>query len=182
MNKEQINNGEVRIFPFYKNEYMGDLPFGYSNEKSARKFMKSIPSNYVYEKFGGEEEYKNTHEYVPCLDKNELLVFNRGLNGSDRLSDRKTPGIFSYKYKGDAVYLKDIEPLMRDEIRKAVREIGWVYECKNREIIRQFEEKYDLFPLINIDMDDYEKEKKKIIKEEVVFRKGILHIDVEYID
>ena len=69
MNKDQINNGEVRVFPFYKGKYMGELPFGYSNEKSAKKFMKSIPSEFVYEKFGGKEEYVRTHEALPPLKK-----------------------------------------------------------------------------------------------------------------
>ena len=40
MNKDQIKNGEVRVFPFYKEEYLGELPFGYSNKKSALKFMR----------------------------------------------------------------------------------------------------------------------------------------------
>ena len=44
MNKDQIKNGEVRVFPFYKEEYLGELPLGYSNRKSALKFMKEIPN------------------------------------------------------------------------------------------------------------------------------------------
>ena len=178
MNKDQINNGEIRIFPFFRGEYMGELPFGYSNEKSARKFMKGIPAEYVYEKFGGEEEYRMTHECLSVLNKSELLVFN----GWGTLSERKTDGIYDYKYNGDVVYMKDMDPGMCEEIRKDVSEIGWVYDCKDRELVRRFEEKYDLFPNIRVDMDDFEKEKKRIVKEEVVFRKGILHIDVEYID
>ena len=179
MNKDQINNGEVRVFPFYKGKYMGELPFGYSNEKSAKKFMKDIPKEYVYEKFGGEDEYKRTHEYLSALDRNKILVFNSGKT----FTARKTDGIFDCKYyESDAVYLKDMDSEKVEEIRKSLDEIGWVYDCKDRDLVRTFEEKYDLFPSLKTDMDDFEKERKRIVNKEVVYRKGILHVSVEYID
>ena len=45
MNNTQIKNGDVRIFAYYKGEYMGksEAEYGFSNEQSARKYMKQIP-------------------------------------------------------------------------------------------------------------------------------------------
>ena len=76
MNKNQIKNGEVRVFPFYKEEYMGEVHFGYRNKKSALKFMKDIPYDDVFDRFGGRDKYIKNHEYLPGLDEKKLYVFN----------------------------------------------------------------------------------------------------------
>ena len=181
MNKDQINNGEVRVFPFYKGKYMGELPFGYSNEKSAKKFMKSIPSEFVYEKFGGKEEYVRTHEALPPLNKEKLYTFNPA-RGASSYSKRTFAGIYDYYYKKH-VYLKDLEPEIVRQIKEDIKAIGskWT-EYESNELVRAFQEKYDLFPYLRVDNDDYEKAMRQILKDEVVYRKGILHVNVEYID
>ena len=55
MNNTQIKNGDVRIFPYYKGEYMGKsgVEYGFSNEASARKYMKPIPDKDIYDSIGG---------------------------------------------------------------------------------------------------------------------------------
>lgn len=181
MNKEQINNGEVRCFPFYKGKYMGELPFGYSNEKSAKKFMKDIPKEYVYEKFGGEDEYIRTHECLPVLDKSNLFTFNPA-KGKSCYSQRTFEGIYDYKYRGECVYLKDLSEELVKEIRKDIKKIKWYYDYENHELVKEFQEKYDLFPNLRVDDDDYDKARKKILKDEVVYRKGIVHVNIEYLD
>ena len=59
MNNAQIKNGDVRIFPYYKGEYMGksEVEYGFSNEQSARKYMKQIPDEDIYDSIGGYEKY-----------------------------------------------------------------------------------------------------------------------------
>ena len=59
MNNTQIKNGDVRIFPYYKGEYMGksEVEYGFSNEQSARKYMKQIPDEDIYDSIGGYEKY-----------------------------------------------------------------------------------------------------------------------------
>ena len=93
MNKDQIKNGEVRVFPFYKEEYLGELPLGYSNRKSALKFMKDIPACDVFERFGGRDDYIREHEYLPELDKNKLYVFNPK-RGESTYRQRRFDGIY----------------------------------------------------------------------------------------
>lgn len=41
--------GKLGFFPFYKEEYLGELPFGYSNKKSALRFMRDIPYSKGFE-------------------------------------------------------------------------------------------------------------------------------------
>ena len=48
MNNTQIKNGEIRIFPFYKGEYMGksEVEFGFSNtQKGQLKYLWNIQMN-----------------------------------------------------------------------------------------------------------------------------------------
>ena len=188
MNKDQIKNGEVRCFPFYKGEYMGDLPFGYSNEQSAKKFMKNIPDKDVYERLGGKDEYMKTHMFVRKLDKSKLYVFNpprHKLNYT--LSDRKVEGI--YDYSGEKVFLKDLDPKLAEEIIEDLKDIGcWPSEYELKDKVKAFQEKYDLFPcgspynITSIDDEDFRKMRSKMMKEDVEYRKGIVHINIEYVD
>ena len=179
MNKDQINNGEVRVFPFYKGKYMGELPFGYSNEKSAKKFMKTIPSEFVYEKFGGKEEYVRTHECLLNLNKTRLAHFNPA-KGASIYSQRDFKDI--YDHGKEKIYLKDLEPDIVKQIREDISNIGFWCEFEKHDLVRKFQEKYDMFPYLNVDCDDYDKAVRQILKDEVVYRKGILHVNVEYID
>lgn len=186
MNKDQIKNGEVRVFPFYKEEYMGELPFGYSNKKSALKFMKDIPACDVFDRFGGRDKYIKNHEYLPRLDENKLYVFNPK-KGASVYSLRKFDGIYGYDLD-KKVYLKDLKEEDVDEIRKELRDIGWCIEYEKHTSVGEFQKKWNLFPLTgnskgepSIDWDDFEKMKRKMTKEEVEFREGIVHIEIEYI-
>lgn len=130
MNKNQIKNGEVRVFPFYKEEYMGELPFGYSNKKSALKFMKDIPAGDVFDQFGGRDNYIKEHEYLPELDEKKLYVFNpkKGPSAYDMstYSLRKFDGIYNYD-ESKKVYLKDLKEEYVNEIRKRIE--GYRMAC-----------------------------------------------------
>lgn len=186
MNKDQIKNGEVRVFPFYKEEYMGELPFGYSNKKSALKFMKDIPACDVFNRFGGKDKYIKNHEYLPRLDENKLYVFNPK-RGESTYSQRKFDGIYGYDLD-KKVYLKDLKEEDVNEIRKELRDIGWCVEYEKHTSVGEFQKKWNLFPLTGsskgepaIDWDDFEKMKRKMTREEVEFREGIVHIEIEYI-
>ena len=186
MNKDQIKNGEVRVFPFYKEEYMGELPFGYSNRKSALKFMKDIPACDVFDRFGGRDKYIKNHEYLPRLDENKLYVFNPK-RGESTYSQRRFDGIYGYD-ENKKVYLKDLKEEDVNEIRKDLKDIGWHVEYENHIVVGEFQKKWNLFPLTGlskgepvVDWDDFEKMKRKMTREEVEFREGIVHIEIEYI-
>ena len=190
MNKNQIKNGEVRVFPFYKEEYLGELPFGYSNKKSALKFMKDIPACDVFDRFGGRDKYIKNHEYLPRLDENKLYVFNPKKGPSaynmSAYSLRKFDGIYGYDLD-KKVYLKDLKEEDVDEIRKELRDIGWCVEYEKHTSVGEFQKKWNLFPLTGsskgepaIDWDDFDKMRRKIAREEVEFREGIIHIEVEW--
>lgn len=185
MNKDQIKNGEVRVFPFYKEEYLGELPLGYSNRKSALKFMRDIPDDDVFERFGGRDNYIREHEYLPRLDESKLYVFNPK-RGESAYSQRKFDGIYNYD-ESKKVYLKDLKEEDVDEIRKELRDIGWHVEYENHIAVGEFQKKWNLFPLTDskgdpvVDWDDFEKMKRKMTREEVEFREGIVHIEIEYI-
>lgn len=186
MNKDQIKNGEVRVFPFYKEEYLGELPLGYSNRKSALKFMRDIPDDDVFERFGGRDNYIREHEYLPRLDESKLYVFNPK-RGESAYSQRRFDGIYNYD-ESKKVYLKDLKEEDVDEIRKELRDIGWHVEYENHIAVGEFQKKWNLFPLTEnskgepaVDWDDFEKMKRKMTREEVEFREGIVHIEIEYI-
>ena len=185
MNKDQIKNGEVRVFPFYKEEYLGELPFGYSNKKSTLKFMKDIPDDDVLDRFGGRDNYIKNHEYLPGLDENKLYVFNPK-RGTSAYSLRKFDGIYSYD-ESKKVYLKDLKEEDADEIRKDLKDIGWYVEYEKHNDVGEFQKKWNLFPLTEnstgdpiIDWDDFDKMRRKMAREEVEFREGIIHIEVEW--
>ena len=187
MNKDQIKNGEVRVFPFYKEEYLGELPLGYSNRKSALKFMKDIPACDVFERFGGRDNYIREHEYLPELDKNKLYVFNPK-RGESAYSQRRFDGIYGYD-ESKKVYLKDLKEEDVDEMRKDLKDVGWHIEYEKHIAVGEFQKKWNLFPLTGsskgepaVDWDDFEKMKRKMTREEVEFREGIVHIEIEYIE
>ena len=192
MNKDQIKNGEVRVFPFYKEEYLGELPLGYSNRKSALKFMKDIPDDDVFDRFGGRDNYIREHVYLPRLDENKLYVFNpkRGVSAYNlsAYSLRIFDGIYGYD-ESKKVYLKDLKEEDVNEIRKDLKNIGWHVEYENHIAVGEFQKKWNLFPLTGsskgkpaVDWDDFEKMKRKMTREEVEFREGIVHIEIEYIE
>ena len=190
MNYEQIKNNEERIFPFYKGKYMGKTELGFSNKKSAQKFMLDIPSEDVYEKFGGKEEYVRTHECVNRLNKEHLFTFNppRGKTPYGyNLSNRQFEGIYDSSYK-DYVYLKDMDPEVVKELKNDLKLIGFYYEHASHDLVKAFEEKYDLFPNTSncgspyVDMDDFEKMRKKMVRDEIEYKRGIVHINIEYLD
>lgn len=185
MNKDQIKNGEVRVFPFYKEEYMGELPFGYSNKKSALRFMKDIPAGDVFDRFGGRDNYIKEHEYLPGLDEKKLYVFNPK-KGPSAYSLRRFDGIYNYD-ESKKVYLKDLKEEYVNEIRKDLKDIGWHAEYENHIAVGEFQKKWNLFPLTGnpkgepaIDWDDFEKMRRKMTREEVEFREGIIHIEIEW--
>lgn len=186
MNKDQIKNGEVRIFPFYKDTYMGELPFGYSNKKSALKFMKDVPANDVFDRFGGKDNYVREHEYLPGLDENRLYVFNPK-RGESAYSQRRFDGIYNYD-ASKKIYLKDLKEEDVNEIRKDLKDVGGYSDYEKHTIVGEFQKKWNLFPLTEnskgdpiVDWDDFDKMRRKMTREEVEFREGIVHIEIEYI-
>ncbi len=52
-----VKDGDIRIFPYYKDEFLGVSPLGFSNIKSAQKYRKRVPSEDVYESIGGKGKY-----------------------------------------------------------------------------------------------------------------------------
>jgi hypothetical protein len=186
MNKDQIKNGEVRIFPFYKDEYMGELPFGYSNKKSALKFMKDVPASDVFDRFGGKDNYVKEHEYLLGLDENNLYVFNPK-RGESAYSQRRFDGIYNYD-TSKKIYLKDLKEEDVNEIRKDLKNVGWYSEYEKHIIVGEFQKKWNMFPLTEnskgdpiVDWDEFDKMRRKMTREEVEFREGIVHIEIEYI-
>lgn len=80
MNNTQIKNGDVRIFPFYKGEYMGrsEVEYGFSNEASARKYMRQIPSEDVLDSIGVVKNiFRKTLIYISTLRISHIgLILN----------------------------------------------------------------------------------------------------------
>lgn len=100
---------------------------------------------------------------------------------------RKFDGIYNYD-ESKKVYLKDLKEEYVNEIRKDLKDIGWHVEYENHIAVGEFQKKWNLFPLTGsskgepaIDWDDFDKMKRKMTREEVEFREGIVHIEIEYI-
>ena len=176
MNYESIANGEKRIFPYYKGVFLGFTDLGYANKKSAQKFMSQIPPADIYEKLGGEEHYKRTHGYL-CGLTTKLKRFWLG-------RDAVQEGYYEYD-AWHKVFLKDFLPSKQEEIwnKLVVEGLGskdlkfeYAKECAD------FEEEFGYYPHIFVDMDDYDKMKKKIRTEEVEYREGIVEIKVTFLD
>lgn len=69
-----------------------------------------------------------------------------------------------------------------------MRDIGWCVEYEKHTSVGEFQKKWNLFPLTGsfkgepaVDWDDFEKMRRKMAREEVEFREGIVHIEIEYI-
>lgn len=181
MNNTQIKNGEIRIFPYYKGEYWGrsEVEFGFSNKSSALKYMKEIPAEDIYNSIGGYEKYYNENAYLLELNDKELYVFNPKINESVYSSNRRKEGCYSYKINGEYHYLKDLPNA--DDIKKAIEELGFIPNA-DKDKFKEFEDKYKLFPYIYVDEDLYNKTKKQFIKDNVVFKKGIVKISVDFVE
>lgn len=177
MNNTQIKNGEIRIFPYYKGEYWGrsEVEFGFSNKSSALKYMKEIPQEDIYNSIGGYEKYYNENAYLLRPDNKRLYVFNPK-STSDK---RREYGCYDYDFNSEWVYLKDLDN--KESIEKDIKDLGFIADA-NRNKFREFEEKYALFPYIYVDEDLYNKTKKQFIKDNVVFKKGIVKISVDFVE
>ena len=183
MNYDQIKNSEERIFPFYKGKYMGKTELGFSNRSSAQKFMNDIPDKDVYERFGGKEEYDRTHSFICGLDEYHFYSFNPA-PGCDIYSKRQYDDIHRYDLNNKK-YLKDLPKNDVKEIKRVVDSLGFLPDCnvpEKLEIIRDFIKKWNLFPEIVVDYDDFRKMHRKMMKEDIEYKRGIIHINIEYLD
>ena len=183
MNFEQIKNEEVRIFPFYKGEYMGrsDVTFGFSNKNSALKYMRDIPKEDIYESIGGYEKYFMENAYLYGLNKNALYSFNPyPFSSGPFAKNRKTEGCYDHNF--ERINLKDLEN--HEEIRREIESMGFISDMipDDRWRFKEFEEKYGLFPDIWVDDRAFVKARTKFIKNNVEFREGIVKMTVEFLD
>ena len=176
MNNTQIKNGDVRIFPYYKGEYMGksEVEYGFSNKQSARKYMKQIPDEDIYDSIGGYEKYFQENAYLYKYSKTKSYWFNP----KDRLDKRVAVGCYDADYT-EKFYLKDIPNA--EEIKRAIKDLGFLPES-DRAQFRMFEERYEYFPNIYIDDKPFKTAKTKYINNNVQFKKGVVKISVEYLD
>ena len=158
MNNTQIKNGEVRIFPYYKGEYMGksEVEYGFSNEQSARKYMKQIPDEDIYDSIGGYEKYFQENAYLYKYSKTKSYWFNP----KDRLDKRVAIGCYDADYT-EKFYLKDIPNA--EEIIRAIKDLGFLPES-DRAQFRMFEERYEYFPDIYIDDKPFKTAKLVLIE------------------
>lgn len=175
MNIDQIKNEEVRIFPYYKGKYLGVSPLGYSNVKSARKFMNPIPNSDVYAEFGGIEKYEFEHRYFYGLNKERMYVFI-----DDLYHRRIHQDVVAIDYDSKT-YVKDIPNY--EEILEDFKKLDYhgTYNISKGDSVLAFEKKWNLFPFCEIDYKDFDKMKSKKTSKEVDFRKGIIHINVEFV-
>ena len=176
MNNAQIKNGDVRIFPYYKGKYMGksEVEYGFSNEASARKYMKPIPDKDIYDSIGGYEKYFQENAYLYKYSKNKSYWFNPKYSLDERVAEGCYDADSRKKF-----YLKDIPNA--EEIKKAIEDLGFLPDS-DREQFKAFEEKYEFFPSIYVDDKPFIKAKTKYINDNVQFKKGIVKISVEYLD
>ena len=162
-------NGEKRIFPFYKGKYMGVEPIGFANLKSAQAYMKKIPDEEIYNTyFGGKEEYMKQYGYF-C----GLKPYRDG-----------TEPVYNDKH-----YLRDMEPERMNELFEEYRKIHYhispyhVSSTKERDTMEQdFRKKYGLYSWIFTDDKEFKKAKTKFHKDNIVYKEGILEINVKWED
>lgn len=171
MNVDQIANGEKRIFPYYKGEYMGLTPIGYSSIKSAMKYMQLIPQEDIYDEcFGGEKQFMIDYGY-----------FNK-------LSDSYYSRYGLKVYKIDPMEKVFAKKMSEDELNVIVEELKNIADFNNFtkkddvERIVEFEEKYNLYPSFYRDYNVFQKAYNKYKKEKVEYREGILDINVKWND
>lgn len=191
MNYDQIKNSEERIFPFYKGKYMGKTELGFSNRKSAQKFMNDIPQEDIYAKFGGKEEYKRTHSYICrpyAYELDRLYLFNPPKSeryGYSYYSARRFKEIPDAN-QNDIVYTKNIPENTLKEYKEIINSLGFIPDAINDsekiEKIKKFIKDNNLFPAIYVDLNDYNKMHAKMMKEEIEYKRGIVHINIEYLD
>jgi hypothetical protein len=81
-----------------------------------------------------------------------------------------------------------MDPEVVKELKNDLKLIGFYYENESHDLVKAFEEKYDLFPNTYncgspyVDMDDFEKMKRKMVRDEIEYKRGIVHINIEYLD
>lgn len=168
MNTESIENNQVRIFPFYKDTYLGRSPIGYTDRKSARKFMMNISPSIVYnEYYGSQEQYNRTHGYFRTLmDKSQGFPYVRQYYPDYKL--------FNYSLDNNSrIYTSTFTDEQYNDMLEMLGSIK-LHSGENIELAIEFEEKYGLFPYMYIDDKDYKKLYTKFITDNVDFRRVFL--------
>lgn len=158
-----VNDGDVRIFPYLGDTYLGVEKTGYSNKKSAMKFMKTygvLSPDFVYDHFGGKEKYVREHSVFESKEtieqpwpRNPKPAWKK--RGTE-LSDEEYNVVYDLYQKYCNVHKYPNE--YGDEMEKLGYDPTGVY-ISNSEYL-EFEEKY--------------------IKKHVEYRKGIIHLSVEF--
>jgi hypothetical protein len=141
MNSEQIKNGDVRIFPFYKGEYMGKsgVEYGFSNKNSALKYMVPVPDKDIYDSvYGGYENYYNDNAYLLRLNKARLYVFNP----RSSFDKRREEGCYDYDLNSKWVYLKDLDN--KEAIEKDIKDLGFIPDA-SRNNFKELKKNKDFF-------------------------------------
>ena len=83
------------------------------------------------------------------------------------------------------VFLKDLPPSKQEKIWNKLVVDGLSSRYMRHEYVKEsveFEEEFNFFPHLFVDMDDFEKMRKKIRTEEVEYREGIVEIKVTFLD
>lgn len=176
MNKEQIQKGETRVFPFYKDRYLGVTPLGYSNEKAARKFMRNVPAKDVDEYvYGSVDGYVYEHGELAALEDNPKEF---------KIDGGATASAKSYDYS-------DMTPIRELFVREAfdaarkryplVFKEGYVGMKGSEEKLRQllgFESEFGKYPEIfglHFTSDEWRRRAySKFVTDKVDFRRGTL--------
>lgn len=156
----------TKIFPYYKEQYLGRTKLGYNNVKNAKARM-FVPRKMVLEHFGlTEEEYDAQNRYCCQVDFDNKISY--------KTLDRENK-IYG-EYPDKRVLLSSIDKEILEEL-KEIEKMMWrvpLYYADNikeiektSKIIKEFQERTGLFPLIHFDNKPFEKMEKKFIKEAV---------------
>lgn len=183
MNIEQIENGEPRIFPYYRDIYLGNNKFGFSTIQSAKKYMNKIPKKVVYEEMGLAPE-----EYV----RRNFVLYPASTKDYNKFLERTSKGI---KTKSEEPYLnkthiraflthnsKEYAERIVNEIieHKTEAQYFWYFPADKNSWAFQFFKSYKIWPHYEVNWDDY-KEAERKLKKNIEYRKGIIKLSVEFI-
>lgn len=177
-----IKDGDIRVFPYYKDTYLGAENTGFINKKSAVKYHQVIPSHYVYADGLNttKEEYEKTHETIS--------VFNRKEDGS--IDAEMIQGLYHIRTdyyvntskcdsQGNIVYNyhKVRVNTLPQELQDKIHEFNKDAYVKGA--LYKFQEETGFCDHSYIDNDDYNKAEEKLNRN-IEYRLGKIHLTVDF--
>ena len=166
-----------RIFPIYKGKDLSKMGMGYSNEKSARKFMNREPIENDFKQLF-DEDYWFEHYYIVPLKK-ERIMSNKPRQSGGYSYGKTFYSYYDAEYSAK-IYLPNVPDNIKDLIHKYFKLYLWfrnnsfgnVNTTSTREQLDEYAQQLidnGYYHYFFDDQDDYKKKLSKFIKENVQF-------------